>query len=252
MLTPQSFSHNQFGKLRILSIDSEPWFIANDVCYALGYRNSRDTIAKHVDDEDKRILNREEILNVANRDGQKSRGGAQFLTIINESGFYSLVLGSKLPTAKDFKNWVTHDVLPSIRKHGLYATEDLFEKLISDPKYFANVLNNLAAEREARYRAEETVKLQSQQISELQPKASYYDAILSSPHPISISEIAQDYGMSGKRLNQILQHFGVQYYLERSQCWLLSSKYLGNGYTKIIPDHADVTYKKQHMYWTQR
>ena len=103
------FENKKFGSIRTIMIDDEPWFVGKDVAAALGYSNTRDALAKHVDDEDKNT--------VAIRDGK----GNPNQTIINESGVYSLVFGSKLPEAKEFKHWVTHDVLPSIRKTGAYS-----------------------------------------------------------------------------------------------------------------------------------
>ena len=241
MLTPQSFSHNQFGTIRVLEIDGKIYFPATKCAEILGYQNPKDAILRHCKKD-----------GVVNHDLIDRLGRNQSVKFISEGNLYRLIAKSKLPSAQKFESWVFDEVLPEVRKKGIRTPADLFEEIIANPMYFSDVLRNLANEKNARLKAEETVKLQSQTIAELQPKASYYDEILSSPNPISISEIAQDYGMSGQRLNRILQFYGVQYYLERSQCWLLHSKYLGFGYTKIVPDHADKTYKKQHMYWTQK
>lgn len=113
------FNSPEFGQVRTVMIDGEPWFVAKDVATALGYSNTRDAIAKHVDDDDKNT--------VVIRDGK----GNPNQTIINESGLYSLVLSSKLPTAKQFKHWVTSDVLPTIRKTGKYAVP----KITPNPHY---------------------------------------------------------------------------------------------------------------------
>ena len=107
------FNNGQFGDVRATTIDGEPWFVAKDVATVLGYSNPRDALSKHVDNEDRNT--------VAIRDG--NRGNPQ-VTVINESGMYALILGSKLPKAKEFKHWVTRDVLPSIRKRGEYVTEE--------------------------------------------------------------------------------------------------------------------------------
>jgi len=105
----QIFDHPDFGAIRTLVIDNEPWFVGKDVAVALEYSNPRDALAKHVDDEDKGVAKRDTL------------GGAQEMTIINESGLYSLILSSRLPAAKQFKHWVTREVLPSIRKTGTYS-----------------------------------------------------------------------------------------------------------------------------------
>lgn len=116
----QVFSYTEQHKIRTTVIDGDPWFVAKDVANALGYKNPQEAIREHVDDEDKGVS---EIL---------TPGGKQKAPVINESGMYSLIFASKLPSAKQFKHWVTSEVLPSIRKHGLYLTgktAEEFEKL---------------------------------------------------------------------------------------------------------------------------
>lgn len=117
----QPFNNPEFGTIRTLEKDNEVWFIGKDVAEILGYSNTRDALTKHVDSEDK--------AGVAIHDGRQNRS----MIIINESGLYSLVLSSKLPTAKKFKRWVTNEVLPSIRKHGIYATTQTIETMLADP-----------------------------------------------------------------------------------------------------------------------
>ncbi len=111
----QIFKNEQFGEMRTLELNNEPWFIGKDVAGILGYKNISDALNKHVDNEDKGVAKCDTL------------GGIQQMTIINESGLYSLILSSKLPTAKKFKKWVTSDILPSIRKHGMYATDELLD-----------------------------------------------------------------------------------------------------------------------------
>ena len=109
----QIFENAEFGQVRTVTIDNEPWFVGKDVATALGYSNSRKALADHVQEDDKGVTKCDTL------------GGKQDLTIINESGLYSLIFGSKLESAKRFKHWVTSDVLPSIRKHGVYAVDEL-------------------------------------------------------------------------------------------------------------------------------
>lgn len=109
----QIFKNDEFGQVRTTTINGEPWFVGKDVADILGYSNPRDAISKHVDDEDKGVANCDTL------------GGRQTLSIINESGLYALIIGSKLPTAKKFKRWVTSEVLPSIRKTGAYTADPL-------------------------------------------------------------------------------------------------------------------------------
>ena len=142
--------------VRTLTINNEPYFVGKDVATVLGYTNPQKAIRDHVDDEDKGV------------NETFTPGGKQEVTVINESGLYSLILGSKLPKAKEFKRWVTSEVLPSIRKHGLYATDEL----LSNPDIAIAAFTALKAEREKAKALENTVAVQNQQIAELRPKAS--------------------------------------------------------------------------------
>lgn len=125
----KTFNNPEFGEVRTLTIDGEPWFVGKDVAERLGYSNSRDALAKHVDSEDKGVANCDTL------------GGAQKLPIINESGLYSLVLSSKLPNAKTFKRWITSEVIPSIRKHGTYTMKDRKSDPSADKRATAMLLN---------------------------------------------------------------------------------------------------------------
>lgn len=233
------FENTELGAVRALELDGAPWFVGKDVADILGYSNTRDALAKHVDDEDKS--------DVAIRD---AIGRDQSTTVINESGLYSLVLSSKLPAAKAFKRWVTSEVLPTIRRHGLYAIDDI----IADPDLGIRALLALKAEREARKALEVENKVKDQQIAELKPKASYYDLILQCPSLLSVTEIAKDYGLSAKALNKMLHDLGVQF--NQSGVWFLYSKYQSYGYTQTKtqnynrPDGSQGA--RTHMYWTQK
>lgn len=115
------FNNEEFGEIRTITIDGEPWFVGKDVAEVLGYSNPRDALSKHMDAEDKGVANCDTL------------GGTQEMTIINESGLYSLIISSKLPNAKAFKRWVTADILPAIRKTGGYMTDELLAKYQKDP-----------------------------------------------------------------------------------------------------------------------
>ena len=128
-----NFHHEMFGDIRAIEKDGEPWFVGKDVAMALGYSRTADAVAAHVDAEDKGV-------------GKiPTPGGEQNVTIINESGLYSLVLSSKLQQAKVFKHWVTAEVLPSIRRHGAYATAPTIEKIIASPEFGIALLKNIRA-----------------------------------------------------------------------------------------------------------
>ncbi len=209
----QIFNNAEFGTVRTVEMNGEPWLVGKDVAQALGYSNTKDALSRHVDPEDKR--------------GSRitTPSGVQEMTIINESGLYSLVLSSKLPGAKKFKRWVTSEVLPSLRKHGLYAADEL----LNNPDLVIQAMEALKDER-AKNKALETENAQQRQvIGELQPKADYTDRILKSKGVVPITAIAKDYGMSGKEMNKLLHRLGVQYRM--GNMWLLYSRHHGKGYT---------------------
>lgn len=225
------------SNVRTLVIDGQPYFVGKDVAEILGYANTRDALSKHVDSEDKNT--------VAIHDGIKRGNPNQ--TVINESGLYSLILGSKLPQAKEFKRWVTSDVLPAIRKHGAYMTNEKIEEVLLNPDTIIKLATELKTERERRSIAE-------QRVNELTPKASYYDLVLSNESLVTITQIAKDYGMSGQAMNHKLHDPGVIY--KQGNTWLLYSKYQRTGWTHsetIMVDKADGTQKAvMHTKWTQK
>lgn len=211
------FNSPEFGQVRTLTIGGEPWFVGKDVAVALGYANTRKALNDHVDDEDKGVTKCDTL------------GGAQEMTIINESGLYSLVLSSKLPTAKQFKHWITSEVIPSIRKYGAYLTPEKVEEVLLNPDTIIKLATELKAEREARKNAELEAASAKQVIGELKPKADYTDRILSSKGTVPTTAIAKDYGMSAKALNQKLHELRVIYRMGSQ--WFLYAKYQARGYT---------------------
>lgn len=207
------FENEDFGEIGAVELEGNTWFVARDVCRALELDNSRQALSR-LDEDEKNTV----ILNDGNR-------GNPNMAIINESGLYSLVLSSRKPEAKAFKRWITHEVLPSIRKHGMYAMDELLD----NPDIAIEALTRLKEEREKRKELEFENKVQAQQIAELQPKATYYDLVLQNPDLISTSLIAKDYGLSGKALNKILHELGIQF--NQGGVWLLYAKYQDKGYT---------------------
>ncbi|AZB66758.1 phage antirepressor [Staphylococcus pseudintermedius] len=218
--------------VRTLTVDDEPYFVGKDVAEILGYSKARNAIAKHVDFEDKK-----------DAPIQGPLGGTQKMTIINESGLYSLIFSSKLESAKRFKRWVTSEVLPAIRKHGIYATDSVIEQSIQNPDYIIHVLTEFKKEREGRLVAE-------QQVQELKPKATYYDLVLQNKSLLSVSKIAKDYGMSARALNKLLHELGVQY--KQGDIWLLYAKHQDKGYTQTSTYALDEKHSKVTTKWTQK
>lgn len=230
----QIFNHAEFGSVRTLTINGEPYFVGKDVAEILGYADPNKAVRVHVDEEDKGV------------DEMDTPGGKQKMTVINESGLYALILGSKLPAAKAFKRWVTADVLPSIRKHGLYAVDEIIE----NPDLVIDSLIALREERRKRKEAELMVAMQNQQIAEMQPKVSYYDKILQNKGTVTITQIAKDYGMSGRQFNQILSDMGIQFRM--GKVWLLYQKYAEQGYTQSRTFAVNGDRNVMHTYWTQK
>lgn len=132
------FNNPEFGKIRTVEANGEPWFVGKDVATALGYKNPQEAVRNHVDDEDKGVS---EIL---------TPGGKQTVPVINESGLYSLALSSKLPDAKRFKRWITSEVIPSIRKHGAYMTPETLEAAIMNPDIMIRLCTVLKEEQDRR------------------------------------------------------------------------------------------------------
>ena len=183
-----------FGQVRIVvqengNGDEQVFFVGKDVAEALGYTNPSKALADHVDEEDK--LNNESLVSLGQRGGW----------LINESGVYSLVFASKLPTAKQFKRWVTSEVLPAIRKHGGYLTPASVEQALTDPDFIIRMATKLKEERQARLIAE-------QQVTKLTPKADYYDAYMNREETHSVTSVAQCLGWSGSELYAELRKLG--------------------------------------------
>ena len=172
----QVFNNTELGSVRTTTINGEPFFVGKDVAGILGYANSKDALASHVDSEDKEILQRSEntTFDIPNRG----------LTVINESGLYSLILSSKLPNAKKFKRWVTAEVLPTLRKHGAYLTTETLEEVMNDPDAWIRVLTELKNERSQKE------KLQIE-VTKSKPKVIFADAVAVSDTTILIGELAK-------------------------------------------------------------
>lgn len=216
----QVFNNPEFGDIRTVEIDGEPWFVGKDVADNLGYQNGSRDINRHVDEEDRQ--------NYQNGTFESNRG----LTIINESGLYSLILSSKLPSARRFKHWVTSEVLPAIRKHGIYATEDVTDKILNNPEFGIELLTKYKEERDKRRFLSEQVLTQQKLIAELQPKADYVNQILKSTSSVKTTQIAKDYGMSARAFNKLLYELGIQYRV--GDQWVLYAKYQACGYVRSV------------------
>lgn len=186
------FKNDEFGEIRVLEIDNETWFVGKDITNILGYSNSSKALKDHVDDEDK--LNNDSLSSLGQRGGW----------IINESGLYSLILSSKLPNAKKFKRWVTSEVLPTIRKHGMYAKEEL----LANPDLLISVAQELKAERERR-------KMLETEREANKPKVLFADSVQASKESILVGELAK-----------LIKQNGIDIGQNRLFAWLRKEGYL--------------------------
>ena len=227
----QIFESAEFGKVRVITIDGQPWFVGKDIAGNLGYERADNAIRLHVDSEDK-------LTHQISASGQNRN-----MVVVNESGLYSLILSSKLPSAKRFKRWVTKDVLPTIRKHGAYATPGALDEMLRSPKFTEALIRSLAEERKRSMELEDTV-------DRLAPKARYCDVILQSRDAVPVSLIAKDYGMSATAFNRLLYGFAIQY--PTGGTWLLYQDFAGRGYTHTRTYHVGETTTAMHTCWTQK
>ncbi len=203
------FKNEQFGSVRTTTIDNEVYFVGKDVAESLGYKDTADAIKRHVEEEDK--------LTRCFTDSGQSRE----MYVINESGLYSLILGSKLPSAKEFKHWVTSEVIPSIRKHGIYATDNVIDNILNNPDFGIELLTKLKEERQARIKAESTN-------ANLMHVTETY----------TMTEIAKELNMkSAIALNNKLADMGIQYKI--NDTWVFYSKYSNCGYEEIKQEVLD-------------
>lgn len=206
------FTNDEFGKVRTVMIDGEPWFVGKDVAEILGYGNTRDALARHVDDEDKGVAKTDTL------------GGIQDLVVINESGVFSLIISSQLPSAKKFKRWVTSEVLPSIRKNGEYKKTDSYA--IDDP-----------VERAKRWIEEQEEK--NRQIKELtdrnkkmEPKAFVFDQIIDSQMLVNFRDAAKELGISQTQFTGWLMEAGYIYKTNAGEIRPME-KFMGSGLFEV-------------------
>lgn len=201
-------------QVRTVVRDGEPWFVGADVANILGYKNSRKALIDHVDEEDKGVTKCDTL------------GGKQNLSVINESGLYSLIVASKLPTAKEFKRWVTSEVLPTIRKHGAYMDTDIIEKSLADPDFLIQLATTLKEEKQRRLEAEAKIAADEH-------KVDFYDAVGSTSATLTIERFAklvtEKLGINTGR-NRMFQWLRKNGYLQANN--MPYQRYINNGWFK--------------------
>ena len=251
------FENPEFGSVRVMEIDGESWFVGRDICKLFGDKNESRSLGR-VDDADKQTIQITDAM-----------GREQNAIIINESGLYSLLFAmqpqkannggvsdaypievqQRIEKLRSFKRWVTHDVIPAIRKTGSYSLKDSYQ--IDDPIERAK---RWIEEQQEKQQLKLTVSIQEQQINEMQPKVSYYDIILQCHDLVTTSQIAKDYGKSAQWLNNKLYNMGIQY--PQNGTWLLYKQYQGEGYTQSRTGYKTDEFGDRHSYmhtcWTQK
>ena len=207
-------TNEMFGDLRIVMVDNDPWFVGKDITTALGYSNASKALLDHVDEEDK--------LNNVTLSSLGQRGG----WLINESGLYSLILKSKLPEAKQFKRWVTSEVLPSIRKDGGYIATN---SDMSDEEIMAKAL--VVAQKTIERK---NLELQEQKkiILEQQPKVEFYDDVAGSKDAVAMKEVAKVLGIKGMGRNKLFKFLRDNKILDRNN--MPYQEYVDRGYFRVI------------------
>ena len=227
---------------------NEPMFCAKDVATALGYADTADAIQRHCK-SGKKVF----------RPHANGIGGVN-MVFIAEKDVYRLIMRSNLPDAEKFQDWVCDEVLPTIRKHGAYMTQDVIERTLQDPDYLIQLATTLKEEKQKRIEAESVaakrgliIEEQQKELTEAAPKVEYHDKVLSSQGYLTVNMIAASIGISDRKLNKLLCEWGVQY--KESGSYQLYAPYRGKGYAKQIPypyrDSLNQIKTKQHLYWTE-
>ncbi len=247
------FRHPKFGNLRVLTDEKgDPWFVGNVVAEALGYRNERDALSTHVAAEDRKVLKYKACR--VSRQASEIWKGQDFSDkkLINESGLYSLIMGSKLPQAQAFKHWVTSEVLPQIRRTGGYIpTHDGEGKPLSDLE-----IMSLAFQIHERTIAERDRKIaeQDETIRVLEPKATYCDEVLESVNCMTMTQVAKEHGTTHAGLTKMLHEKGV-IYLQSGQ-WMLYADFCNHGLTRNRThshhDSMGVVHSHSYLVWTEK
>lgn len=225
-------------QVRTVTVDGEPWFVAKDVCTAIGIDVTQ---TRRLDSDEKGLHS------------IQTPGGTQELACVNEPGLYSLILGSRKPEAREFKRWITHEVIPAIRKHGGYLTPDKVEEALLNPDTIIRLATELKREREEKERLQLETTRQADVIEEQAERLTYLDEIMRSEDTLTISQIAADYGLTARQLNAFLKEAGVQRRV--SGQWILCARHLRQGLTKsvthAIPLEGGGTKTVMHTRWTQ-
>ena len=239
MTNVQVVSNEVFGELQVMEMEGKAYFPAKECAKMLGYKDSTNAIKQHC-----RWVVKQQVPHPQNSAKQIQKN------FIPEGDLYRLIVKSQLPSAEQFERWVFDEVLPDIRKHGLYAPEALMDDIIKNPDLGIKLFTEYKEAKQKEKRLELEIAQSKQIIGELQPKASYYDAILQNDSTVPITQIAKDYGMSGQAMNTLLKELGVQY--KRCKTWLLYQQYADQGYTQSRTHLLESGRTVMNTEWTQK
>ena len=239
------FKKDEFGQIRTIANNSEILFCLKDVCDILEIGNPSD-VKKRLDSNGV-----DSIEVVVNSGLGKQKVNMIF---INEDNLYDCILDSRKPNARKIRKWVTSEILPNIRKTGMYLTDNVYDLIIQDPEKFGQLLIEYGKTKKENEQLKLDNKIKQQRILEMEPKENYYDKILQSKELLTITQIAKDYGMTGIEMNQKLKELDIQY--KQGKIWLLKEKHQTQGYTKTktVPFvHSDGTPDSNtYTCWTQK
>lgn len=247
------FNNENFGEVRVVTIENEPWFVGKDVAIALGYTDINHSIVDHVDEDDR--------VNSKTQGQNDPEFGQRGTWLINESGLYSLIMSSKLPKAKEFKRWVTAEILPSIRKNGGYVNneEQFADSFLPSEtpdevrNFVVGCLKVMKDSKQVIKRQAEKIEEQNERIKALTPKASYYDVVLQCKDLLTITQIAKDFGMTAQALNEHLNIQHVQF--RRGKQWYLYKEYDNGGYAQsstYVYYSGETPHTSSLLKWTQK
>ena len=225
------FENDEFGKLEVLVENGKEYFPAKEVAIILGYKDPLKAINTHC--KEKGWVIRPVL----------SNGGKQEKKFIDEGNLYRLIVKSKLPQAEKFESWVFEEVLPTIRKTGMYFTENVWDNLMKNPMKLGKMIIEYAKVKEENEKLNDTLE-------EQRPVIEFTDNVLSSENVVTTTVIAKQYGMSARKFNKLLNELGIQYKV--GKVWVLYSKYENRGYTKVITQLDNNNEPRELTKWTQK
>ena len=246
------FRHPKFGNLRVLTDEKgDAWFVGKVVAETLGYKNPAEALSDHVLSQDRKVLSFK-VYSKTLLTKLWQNGDYRDKTLINESGLYSLILGSKLPQAIEFKHWVTSEVLPQIRRTGGYIpTHDGEGKPMTELEIMAmaqQIMQRTLAEHERR------IAEQGETISVLAPKAAYCDEVLEAPDCMTMTQVAKEHGTTHPELTRLLHQQGVIF--QQSGQWMLYADFGGHGLTRLRThshrDHSGSLHSHSYLVWSEK